>query len=113
MRRRQFNPFRFRALRERAGLTQEQVGVRMGYEPRSGTVIISRWESGKVSNPNARFLRSLSEAIGESQDRFVTNAQDWFACEACYYEWLSGEADLDEPLYDYIGRKAPLQDWGR
>lgn len=51
---------RIRAARERAGLTQQQLGQRLGEKTFQN---VSNWERGR-RNPKAETLRKISEAIG-------------------------------------------------
>ncbi|MFC7619395.1 ATP-binding protein [Microlunatus sp. GCM10028923] len=52
-----------RAWRERALLTQEELGERAGLDPRT----LRRWESG-ASRPHGRSLRSVADALGLNDD---------------------------------------------
>jgi transcriptional regulator with XRE-family HTH domain len=49
------------ALRKSKGLTQEELGKKVGVQAQS----ISKWERG-ISNPNSRHVKALANALGVS-----------------------------------------------
>jgi DNA-binding XRE family transcriptional regulator len=55
---------RFRAVRERQGLTLAQVAERMGIDPPA----LSRLETGKMLNPTLATLHKWAEALGQKLD---------------------------------------------
>src|SRR2546421_12983441 len=55
---------RFKAVRERHGLTLAEVAERMGIDPPA----LSRLETGKMLNPTLATLHKWAEALGEKLD---------------------------------------------
>src|SRR5580693_7926760 len=55
---------RFRAARERQGLTLAEVAQRMGIDPPA----LSRLETGKMLNPTLATLHKWAEALGQKLD---------------------------------------------
>jgi tetratricopeptide (TPR) repeat protein/transcriptional regulator with XRE-family HTH domain len=56
-----------RAWRERALLTQEELGERAGIDPRT----LRRWESGESSRPRGRSLRQVAESLELGDDEYA------------------------------------------
>lgn len=62
-----------RAERRAQGLTQAQLAAKVGYEPRSGGVTISRIENGVISPPVSRLTR-IAEALNTTPEDLYDNA---------------------------------------
>src|SRR5438067_1551880 len=61
---------RFKAVRERQGLTLAKVAERMGIDPPA----LSRLETGKVLNPTLATLHKWAEALGQRLDVDLSSA---------------------------------------
>lgn len=49
------------------GLTQRQVGERLGFDSKSGAVMVGRWENGERPIPQA-YIRQLADLLGLKPD---------------------------------------------
>jgi DNA-binding XRE family transcriptional regulator len=61
---------RFKAVRERQGLTLADVAERMGIDPPA----LSRLETGKMLNPTVATLHKWAEALGQKLDVNLSSA---------------------------------------
>lgn len=109
MRRHHFNPFRMRALRERAGMSRPELGRVLGYKEDQGRNVVWRLETAQVEKPYSRTVKAIADALGVDDRLLVTNPRDWFDCEAATLEFDS--EGVGGSLYEYLADAVPLEGW--
>lgn len=63
-------PDTIRAARMRAGMTQQELGEKMGYEGASAPVAVRQWESGRRPVPLEK-IRALAAALNLTLDDLI------------------------------------------
>ena len=63
---------RLKELRETLGLTQKELGQKIGYSQRA----ISNWETG-ITQPNIENLKQLADIFGTSIDYLLNFSDEW------------------------------------
>lgn len=103
MKRYDFDPKRMRYWREKAGLTLTEMGYRMGYNGRSGVVMLSRYEVGEQT-PSIRIQRDIAAILGVDRDELCSNIRDRLDNEIAFEDYLaSGSAAKWCEWYDARG----------
>ena len=63
-------PDTIRAVRMRAGMTQQELGEKLGYEGETAQVSVRRWETGKAPIPIVK-IRALAAALNLTLDDLI------------------------------------------
>ena len=63
-------PDTIRAARMRAGMTQQELGEKLGYEGETAQVSVRRWETGKAPVPIVK-IRALAAALNLTLDDLI------------------------------------------